>query len=83
MVNLKTFDQAIRDFRKPLGHPDLDEITVMLAEAVQIFRDSHREVITELLTMYESASEHNVDISRKAIYDLAQRMIGPLPSEDG
>lgn len=76
MLTLKHFDDSIAQIRRPTGDPSLDRITGLIADVVDSFRDGHSQLIEELLTMYQSAAEHNVDVSRRAIYDLAMRLKG-------
>ena len=76
MMNLANLDEVIAHCRKPLGDKEFDEITELIAQTVEIIKESQMEVIDELLTMYLSASEHNVDIGREAIYSLAMRLKG-------
>lgn len=76
MMTLKHYDKAIEAVRKPTHDDVVNEMLEQIAVMLQTFRSSHEQLINELLNMYMSASEHGVDISRHAIYDLAKRLSG-------
>lgn len=58
------------------GDANVDNLCDKIGLGIMSLKEMHLAVITELLTMYDSASEHNVDIGRRAIFDLAQRLAG-------
>lgn len=76
MLTLKHYDKAIEAVRKPTHDETVNQMLEQVAVMLQTFRSTHEQLINELLTMYMSASEHNVDIDRRAIYDLAKRLSG-------
>ena len=70
MLTLKNYDLLIEKLTEPTGDEQVDYITARFTA----FRQNQLKIINELLHMYDSASEHNVDVSRHAIFDLAQRL---------
>ena len=74
-MSIKKFNEAIETIRAPTGHSDVDEMLNVIAHIVEHLRNDYLLVFNELMTMYTSAAEHNVDVSRDAIYDLAKRMV--------
>ena len=76
MRTLQDFDDAIEVIEKSTDSDEINDLMVSIALILRGFKQSQVELINELLTMYDSASEHNVDIGRTAIFQLAQRLAG-------
>ena len=76
-MSIKAYDQSIAKIREPVGDKDIDQILELIAQIVESLKEDYTSVFSELMTMYESASEHNVDVSRMAVYNLARRMLAP------
>jgi hypothetical protein len=71
---LQNFDKAIKSITKEVEHPELNELCQQFGDLLKQFRQGQLVLINELYEMYDSASEHNVDIGRDAISQLAQRL---------
>lgn len=73
-LTLKHFDEAIAAVESPTKDPQLNELCRSLALVIATLRTGYVGVLNELQTMYESAAEHNVDISREAIIRLVEQL---------
>lgn len=73
-LTLKHFDDAIAAVASPTADPQLNELCRSLAVVLTTLRTGYVSVLNELQTMYESAAEHNVDISREAIIRLVEQL---------
>ena len=76
MRTLQDFDDAIEVIEKPTDSDEINDLMVSMGLIFRGFRKGQLNLINELLAMYDSASEHNVDIGRTAIFQLAQRLAG-------
>ena len=74
MMQLKDFDELIEALQGPSGDIQTDKLVHLIITSIQLMRSQHQNLINELLTMYTSASEHNVDISRDAILRLIREL---------
>ena len=74
MLTLGKFDDAIEVVTRKTDEPHIDNLCTQLGEVLAHLRGGYGQIINELIAMYESAAEHNVDVSRQALLDLAQRM---------
>lgn len=84
MITTDIFDQMIALFQHDPKAPDtLNEFFDQIRTSLNILRDGHLAVIDELTKLYYEASEHNIDISRGHILQLALKMSSesPLPIE--
>ena len=75
MLTLEHYDRAIEVLRKPVKDPVVNEMFESVVVMVETFKQNQINIARELLTMYESASEHNIDVSRVAIFELAKRLL--------
>jgi hypothetical protein len=72
---LQNFDKAIKAITdETILLPELNELCQQFGDLLKQFRQGQLALINELYEMYDSASEHNVDIGRDAIFQLAQRL---------
>ena len=76
LLTLQDFDVAIEIIERPTDVKELDTLTTPIGLIFRGFKQSQVNLINELLEMYDSASEHNIDVSRQAIVDLAHRLVG-------
>lgn len=74
-MSVGTYDQVIGVVRLPTDSADLDRLCDQFAQTLTLLREEYVQIAQELLAMYESAAEHNLDVSRQAVYNLAQRML--------
>ena len=74
ILTLGDFDDAIELIEEATTHEGLNEFCALIGTVLRRFRTNQLHVVHELLTMYDSASEHNVDVSRRAVFQLAQRL---------
>ena len=74
ILTLKDFDEAIELIEEVTGNKQLNILTEQIGLIFRTFRSRQTTLINELLEMYDSASEHNVDVSRQAIFQLVQRL---------
>ena len=74
ILTLKDFDEAIELIEEVTGNKQLNILTEQIGLIFRTFRSRQTTLINELLEMYDSASEHNIDVNRQAIFQLVQRL---------
>ena len=74
MLTLNHFDTAIETITKPTKDPQVNDLCNKVGQILTVMRSGYVDLLKELLTMYETAAEHNVDIGREAILDLVERL---------
>jgi hypothetical protein len=75
-MTLDKYDKAIRVMRDLTGDALTDGVCEEFAQILEGFRKGHAEIVDELFNMYKSASEHNVDVGRDAIFEFGIRLVG-------
>jgi hypothetical protein len=74
---VKGFNKLIEETRQSfIGDEQLDSVMVKLAELLEMLRDNQAAIVSDLIAMYEAASEHNIDIDREAVFKLAEQLLG-------
>jgi hypothetical protein len=74
LLTQKHFDEVTTVLAANTGNEAADEILKKLNGIVEHLKHGHLAIINELLQIYDEASEHNLDVSRTIIYELAQRL---------
>ena len=74
LLTLKELDEVIAVIQKPTDIEALDILLTSIALLITALKKHQQNVIAELLEMYNSASEHNIDVSREAVYQLAMKL---------
>jgi len=79
---LANFDAAINAITAEVAHPELNELCQHIGDLLEHFKQGQLALINELLAIYDSASEHNVDVDRDVLFELAQRLASAEPPQE-
>ena len=79
LLTLKEFDEILDIIEKPTGDDGADEIFHRIAQTIKALKQGQLNLINHLLRLYDQAAEHNIDVSRRHIFDLAQQLAGVEP----
>jgi hypothetical protein len=74
LLTQRHFDEVLEILKGPTGIEEADEILGKMTEIIAHMKQGHLAVINELLSLYDAHSEHNLDVNRTIIYELAQRL---------
>ena len=79
---IQNLDDAIKKITQDVEYPELNELCQQFGDLLEAFKQGQLALINELLAIYDSASEHNVDVGRDVLFELAQRLAGVEPPQE-
>ena len=78
---IQNLDDAIKTITQKVDPPELNDLCQHFGGLLEQFKQGQLALINELLAIYDSASEHNVDVGRDVLFELAQRLAGVEPTQ--